>query len=344
MKKRFLLFLRRSTYYVEDTTTRKQLSLGTKDKATAERLLHVKNEAEIQPAINLQIARAYLAASDAQISTRNWQFVMNEAGKLKKGPTQERWTRAMKDSAFNLLRAVPLLETKPEQFVKALENGTVCTNIFLRRLQNYAVDMGWLPWPVFPKKRWPEIKFKDKRAITREEHEKVRAGERNNELWHYYELLWHLGGSQTDMASLKAEDIDWPSKTISFSRLKCGSPALVSFGQEVEDLLHSRPQVGPLFPQIIRWKESDRAKAFSRRLKLVGVSGVTLHSYRYAWAERAKSCGYPERFAQEALGHASKAVHRAYAKKAKVNVPSLEVYEKRQVKEIAWNTAQSMAA
>jgi integrase len=41
--------------------------------------------------------------------------------------------------------------------------------------------------------------------------------------------------------------------------------------------------------------------------------GVTLHSYRYAWAERAKTCAMPERFAQEALGHNSKAVHRAYA-------------------------------
>jgi len=55
---------------------------------------------------------------------------------------------------------------------------------------------------------------------------------------------------------------------------------------------------------------------------------VSLHSYRYSWAERAKKAGYPERFAQEALGHNSKAVHRAYAKKAKVTVPSLEDYEK----------------
>ena len=34
--------------------------------------------------------------------------------------------------------------------------------------------------------------------------------------------------------------------------------------------------------------------------------------YRYARAERAKTVGYPERFAQEALWHNSKAVHRAY--------------------------------
>jgi len=45
--------------------------------------------------------------------------------------------------------------------------------------------------------------------------------------------------------------------------------------------------------------------------------------------ERAKTCGYPERFAQEALGHNSIAVHRAYAKKAKVKLPSLEEYERK---------------
>lgn len=39
--------------------------------------------------------------------------------------------------------------------------------------------------------------------------------------------------------------------------------------------------------------------------------------------------GYPERFAMQALGHSSKAVHRAYARKAQVTVPSLEEFEKR---------------
>jgi hypothetical protein len=51
------------------------------------------------------------------------------------------------------------------------------------------------------------------------------------------------------------------------------------------------------------------------------------HGYRYAWAERAKVVGMPERFAQAALGHNSKAIHRAYAKKAQIIVPSLEEYE-----------------
>jgi hypothetical protein len=56
---------------------------------------------------------------------------------------------------------------------------------------------------------------------------------------------------------------------------------------------------------------------------------ATSHSYRYAWAERAKVVGMPERFAQAALGHNSKAIHRAYAKKAEIIVPSLEEYETR---------------
>src|ERR1700728_3622120 len=37
---------------------------------------------------------------------------------------------------------------------------------------------------------------------------------------------------------------------------------------------------------------------------------------------------YPERFAQEALGHNSKAVHRAYSRRAQVKLPSLESYER----------------
>jgi len=189
--------------------------------------------------------------------------------------------------------------------------------------------MSWLPWPVLPKKRWPAIEFKEKRGITWEEHQKIVAGESNVELRTFYQLLWHLGGSQTDMATLTVENIDWTARTISYARMKTGTQAMVHFGDMVADLLRSRPETGLLFPQIARWKESDRGKAFIRRCRLVGVSGVCLHSYRYAWAERARTCGFPERFAQESLGHGSKAVARAYAKKAKVLIPSLEEYEQK---------------
>lgn len=88
----------------------------------------------------------------------------------------------------------------------------------------------------------------------------------------------------------------------------------------------ARP-TGPLFPKLSQSKEEWRASEFNRRCKILRIEGISLHSYRYAWAERAKVAGMPERFAQVALGHNSKSVHRVYAKKAQVKVPSLEEYE-----------------
>lgn len=75
-------------------------------------------------------------------------------------------------------------------------------------------------------------------------------------------------------------------------------------------------------------RAGDRATEFKQRCDGLDIKGVSLHSYRYAWAERALRCGYPERFAQQALGHNSKAVHHACSKHAEVTVPSLDDWEK----------------
>ena len=53
MKQQFKLYRRSNgKYYAENTTTGKQSSLGTRDKAEANRLLHARNEAAYQPAFN----------------------------------------------------------------------------------------------------------------------------------------------------------------------------------------------------------------------------------------------------------------------------------------------------
>ncbi len=327
MKSRYILFLRGRTFYVEDTLTGNQRSLHTRDRATGERLVYARNEAERQPAINLQIARAYLAASDPSIATRTWQVVMDEMGKLKRGPTLERWARAMKDTAFDTIRRLPVLETRPEHFLRVLESGKVSTNVFLRRLHNFALDMTWLPWPVIVKRQWPLVVFRPKRAITWAEHLAIVEHERNPERRAFYQLAWHVGAAQGDLAALTAEDIDWDQRVLSFARKKTGSTALLRFGAEVEAILQALPASGPLFPYLRTVRASDRATEFKQRCALVGIKGITLHSYRYAWAERAKAAGYPERFAQEALGHNSTAVHRAYARRAQVLLPPLEEYE-----------------
>lgn len=188
--------------------------------------------------------------------------------------------------------------------------------------------MNWLPWPLIPKRLWPEIKFKEKRAITFEEHRRIVEREKNPERRDFYELCWHLGGSQSDIAHLRAEDIDWQNRAIAYARQKTGSIAIIHFGDELAEVLARLPTIGPLFPHLRRVRSGDRATEFKQRCRGLGIVGVSLHSYRYAWAERAKRCGYPERFAQEALGHNSKAVHRTYAKRAQVRLPALEAFER----------------
>lgn len=344
MNTRFTLFRRSGVFYSQDTETGQQLSLRTRDEAEARTLLHAKNESLRQPAINRQIARAYLTASDPLIAKRTWQDVMDAIPNLKTGATRVRWESAVRSKAFDPIRNLVVLETRGEHFLRVLEPAGVSINSYLRRIHSFALDMDWIPWPVLPKKRWPAIKYKTRRAVTWDEHQKILAGEANPE-WHaFYQLLWYLGGSQTDIATLRAENIDWKHRIISYTRHKTGSVSHIRFGDAMAEILRSRPQAGLLFPMLGLWKQADRGKAFIRRCRLVKVSGVSLHCYRYAWAERAKQAGYPERFAQEALGHNSKAVHRAYARNAQVTLPPLEQYEQESDRKILQFPAAAPAA
>jgi integrase len=86
--------------------------------------------------------------------------------------------------------------------------------------------MNWLPWSLVPKRQWPEVKFKEKRAITLEEHQKIIAAKVNPERKAFYQLCWHLGGSQGDIANLKGEDVDWTNGTVSFRRQPESSGAM----------------------------------------------------------------------------------------------------------------------
>ena len=328
MKSRFILFRRSGVYYSQDTTTGKQISLRTTDRSEALILLHTRNEAVRQPALNLQIAKTYLAATDESFVKRTWREVMDEFVKLKTGSNRTRTDRAVLDAEFDLIRDRQLIETRPEHFLRVLEAGKVSTNSYLRRFHNFAVDMGWLPWPVLPKKRWPAIHYKEKRAITREEHELILSRERNQEMRAFLHCCWHIGGSQSDVAHLNAADIEWSHQVVSFFRAKTGTAQIIHFGRELAEVLRDLPGEGLLFPRLADMDEKHRAALFQRACRRTDINGISLHSYRYAWAERAKVAGYPERFAQMALGHNSKAVHRAYAKKAQVALPPLEEYER----------------
>ena len=76
----------------------------------------------------------------------------------------------------------------------------------------------------------------------------IVARETDPERKAFYELAWHLGASQTDIALLRADNIDWERKVVSYARKKTGELAFVHFGEDVEKLLRTLPAVGPLFP------------------------------------------------------------------------------------------------
>ena len=329
MKTKYTLFRRGGVYYSQDSATGKQTSLRTKDETEARSLLNARNEAQRQPVLNLHLARAYLTASDPAFVERDWQTVMNQLQARGRESSRERFATAFKSPALNGLRHKKLLETTADDFFAVFKCAKPSTICFLKRLHHLALSAGWLALPIVAPNLWPKYKPKDRRGITLDEHQTLLAREQKAEWKLFLELLWETGAAQADAANFKAEDVDWQTRTISYFRKKTGTLAQFTISQKLETVLNHLPTTGVLFPNLSTHPANHRANVFRYHCRRAGVSGVTLHCYRYAWAERAKTVGMPERFAQAALGHGSKAIHRAYAKKALIIVPSLDDYERK---------------
>src|SRR5438445_1691404 len=137
--------------------------------------------------------------------------------------------------------------------------------------------------------------------------------------------------------AIRNKPLDWHNGILIYRRKKLGlfsEPARLTIGRKLKTLLQSLPCSGDLFPNIKTTSANHRSAEFRRSCRVAAVTGVSLHSYRHAWAQRAKACGYPQRFAQEALGHNSRAVHEAYAKGALVILPALDEYEQGQITKV----------
>lgn len=327
MKERFYLFVRNRIFYIQDGATGKQSSLKTRNFEEAQRMLHAKKESVISPTSNIAMARVYLSAHDPKMLNRTWQDVINEFCTHGKPETQENNRRVANRKPQSQLRNLKLIETKADDFLHVLKTGGVMTNYYLRCLHNLALGLGWLPWPILTPKFWPSPKIKPKRAITQEEQERIVAAEQNQERRNYYMLLWETGAAQTDAAMLCDKNIDWQNRVLSYQRKKTGTWAHLQIGRRFEELLRLLPSKGLLFPKISTKTAKDRAAEFRRRCRILKIEGVSLHSYRYAWVQRARASGYPLRWAQNALGHDSEAVHQSYAGGGVAVCPSLEEYE-----------------
>lgn len=328
MKTKFWLLHRNGIFYIQDSTTLRKSSLHTRNRREAQRLRTAYNKTAQNSVQGMAFAKAYLSAHDPDFAIRTWQHVMDFFCDRGTPQTQAHRKRIVNYSHFDRIRSKKLLETTADDFLRILKVGGVMVHVNLRCLQSLALGTNCLPWPILPNKLCPLLNTKPKHGVTAMEHQKIVSTETNVEKRHYYELLWEIGASQSDAALLCAENIEWKSRLLSYQRRKTGVLCYIRIGSRLEGILRQLPDQEMLFPRLGKTTAGSRAAEFHRRCRTLKMEGISLHSYRYAWAERARTVGYPERFAQEALGHKSKAVHRAYAKKAHVILPSLEEYER----------------
>jgi integrase len=342
MHNRYRMYRRgQGMFYAKDRVTGKAESLGTAERAQAQHLLAAKNQASVQPQLNRAMARTYLMAKSPELVTRTWAEVMEHYTASGVASTRKRKTTAFRSQPFLILRSLALMDTEAGHFLAVLHHRRAgnSTHHYLRRLHNYALHLGWLLTPVMAEAAWPEVRSKKFTAITEEEHHRIVAREPMPERRLYYEMLWETGGSQGDIAGLHGDQIDLPNETIRFRRRKLagkesGGESLLRIGPSLRRLLIQLPPSGFLFPKMNAWASENRSSEFNRRCKILGIVGRSLHSYRYAWAQRARAAGMPEREAMNHLGHESRAIHAAYAGGAQVAVLPLEYYEEQRAKKV----------
>ncbi len=333
MLDRYTLYQRgNGIYYYEDKETKKQSSLKTRDKGPAMQLLAAKNQVEAMPWMSREMAKVYIKGSNPDLLKYTWLDVLEDIYKGQTSRSIDRWQRFGASLPLERLRPLRLFETRAEDMLAALRHpraGT-STNNYLRRLHNYALDMGWLMAPVLHRRQWPAIKYKKAQAITEFEHAQIVEAEQNEERRLYYELLWETGGSQSDIAELSWANVDKKEAILSYYRKKLegkgnGALAQMRIGKRIQRVLDHLPQQGKFFPTISKELAKHRSSEFKRRCKLLEIKCKTLHSYRYSWAQRAAKSGIPERQAMAHLGHNSPAIHRAYVSNTPLCINALEL-------------------
>ena len=250
--------------------------------------------------------------------------------------------RAAKEKALDRIRTTSSLTPAPNISGRR-QGGNRLDQCAPAQTAQLRLDLNWLPVPVLPKKQWPAISFRTKRGITLTNTSALWPPKQSGAL----RVLcpgWHLGGAVRPRRVDGGEHrLDKPAR-IRFFRKKTHQRGRAALQRRRGGTLRGLPQHGLLFPNFSQIRETHRATEFKRACHRLGICGVTLHSYRYAWAERAKMCGYPERFAQTALGHNSRAVHEAYAGAAVPVCPPLDDYEREmEAKMVPMQAARSAA-
>ncbi len=282
-RQRYRLFRRKNgTYYSFENDTGRQTSLFTKDRGEATGLLAAKNQATAQPSLNVAMAKVYLSAKSPELLTRTWGELIEVMMRGYTGATAVRWGKFRRSAPLRMLENLPIYQTEASHFLAILEHkkAGVSTNVWLRILHNRALDLGWLLAPVMPKRAWPKVQYGSRRAITAEEHEKILAAERLPDYALYFKLLWETGGSQSDVVNLRAEDVDWSTRRLHYSRQKLatrgGGQASLAIGARLEALLKRLPFAGPCFRACVFWVRTCGRVIFAKFANERALSGYHL--------------------------------------------------------------------
>ncbi|MEI9998556.1 MAG: hypothetical protein WDO13_05010 [Verrucomicrobiota bacterium] len=266
------------------------------------------------------MAKAYLSAKSFDLLMRTWADVMEHYSVTGVESTRKRKATAFRSHPFAHLRGLPLLDTEAAHLLAVLEHERAGNSAhhYLRRLHNYALHLGWLLMPVMADAAWPEVRKRKFIAITEEEHRRIVDRERNVERKLYYEMLWETGGAQTDIASLHADQVDLKSETIHFRRRKLagkesGGESLLRIGPCTQATAPSVAQRRLSLPERECLELEYTLERVLPTLPDAGDRRTQPALYRYAWAQRARAAGMPEREAMNHLGHESRAIHAAYA-------------------------------
>jgi hypothetical protein len=181
-------------------------------------------------------------------------------------------------------------------------NGN-CVGYHLRRLHNLAADLGPIAWPALPKRAWPKIRRKSKRASAAKEHTAIIAARGMPP------VSPPRMSTCRSCSRLPAQEAGAIQRT--------GTP---NHGEKLLVLLKSPPPPAIYSQNIKQSSANHRSAEFHRRCRVAGISWIGLYSYRHSWAQRAKSCGV----APEAIDRPNRAVDEVYAKGAVVICPALD--------------------
>lgn len=316
----YRLWNRKGVWYACNRQTAKPQSLQTRNESEAHERLNVLNRG----AVGRQEARAKMGfwakMAGYDHTDKTWQDAMDScAGRSHLDPaTSKRLASCFRSKRFDKLRIKRICETLPDDLDELLACGKPSIVKNLRTLHTEAVRRRLLYSPLIHPRQVRVMRLKDPRATTIEEHQRIMDRAKTEERRLYYQLLWHTGASQSDCANFRAEDFCKVRRDLHYNRAKTANECRLEFTQEVFALLDQLPKRGFLFPSIQKESESQRGTVFRRACGSLQINGITLHSYRYAFAERCRLNGITVEEAMAAMGLKSFAVYHSYAKGAKI--------------------------